>query len=171
MPKSWSSQSPMACLYGTAQTVKGDNLERQEGHTGEEDYFYPDLEVGIPGNVLWVSWHKANTIMQSSHSPTWQDYRSPIYRPNWLNLWCRQRISIACSPVQCVQPAMEEGPVSQDNTKIIMIPTVAYQACRKSNCHSSTTTLRCPTAQRKSQISHPDHTEEMHQHLIILLLL
>lgn len=29
------------------KTVKGDNLERQEGHTGEEDYFYPDLEVGI----------------------------------------------------------------------------------------------------------------------------
>lgn len=70
------------------------------------------------------------------------------------------------------QPQMckEDDPVSQDNTKIIMIYTVAYQACRKSSCHSSTATLQCPTAQRKLQISHPDHTDEMHQHLIFLLL-
>lgn len=34
------------------KTVKGDNLERQEGYTGEEAYFYPDLEAGIQGNAL-----------------------------------------------------------------------------------------------------------------------
>lgn len=34
------------------KTVKGDNLERQEGHTGEEAYFYPYLEIGIQGNAL-----------------------------------------------------------------------------------------------------------------------
>lgn len=29
--------------------------KRQEGHTGEEDCFYPDLEVGIQGSALWVN--------------------------------------------------------------------------------------------------------------------
>lgn len=39
-------------LIWHCKTVKGDNLERQEGHTGEEDYFYPHLEVGIRSNAL-----------------------------------------------------------------------------------------------------------------------